>query len=99
MGDDKGDYEANPVRTHLPRAPSEERALPERRQVLRGYEQGVEKSNWRVADALGAVELELPGTLHAKVSGPDFVGESHLAERGIESKGPIRDGQEQTMIR
>ena len=48
MGDDKGNYEANPVWTHLPRAPSEERALPERRQVLKGYEQRAKKSNRRV---------------------------------------------------
>jgi hypothetical protein len=40
MDDDKGDYRKNPVRTHLRMAPSEERVLPERRQVKKGYVQG-----------------------------------------------------------
>ena len=49
MDDDKGDYRENPVRTHLRMAPSEERVLPERRQVLQEYEQAAWKSNRRRA--------------------------------------------------
>jgi hypothetical protein len=45
MDDDKGDYRENPVRTHLRMAPSEERVLPERRQVKEGYVQGAGLSN------------------------------------------------------
>jgi hypothetical protein len=37
MRDDKIGDRKNPVRTHLQIAPSEERVLPERRQVCQGY--------------------------------------------------------------
>ena len=47
MDDDKGDYRENPVRTHLRMAPSEERVLPERRQVRQGYVLGDRLSNGR----------------------------------------------------
>ena len=93
MGDDKGDYEANPVRTHLPRAPSEERALPERRQVLKGYEEGGKKSNCRVAGELRTDEHELPGTFNKKPT-RHLIGRKRLAEGGIVSEGPIGDCQE-----
>jgi hypothetical protein len=96
VGDDKGDDEANPVRTHLPRAPSEEHALPERRQVLKGYEQGGKKSICRVAGVAGELwtdEHELPGTLYKKTA-PYLIGRKRRAEGGIVSEGPIGDCQE-----
>ena len=49
MDDDKVDYRASPVRTHLQMTPSEEHVLPERRQVLEEYEQAAWKSNRRRA--------------------------------------------------
>ena len=45
VDDDKCDYEAHPKGTHPINTPSEERVLPERRQVVEGYEQGARKSN------------------------------------------------------
>ena len=83
VGDDKGDYEANPVRTHLPMAPSEERALPERQQVREGYGQEAEKSNRCIAGELRAGKREVPGALHQEVPARHSIGGGRLAETRI----------------
>jgi hypothetical protein len=50
MEDDKADYRKNPVRTHLEVAPSEERGLPERRQVSLDYAaRGALSNYWQLS--------------------------------------------------
>ena len=66
VDDDKVDYRASPVRTHLQMTPSEEHVLPERQQVLEEYEQAAWKSNRQ--SALRTSEREVPRSLDPIVS-------------------------------